>query len=117
MNIPVEVYVAMQEITTYLSMTDDLTTRLRVAMDKARDHWMATSDDHQFRAAVGAVLISYPPESEEFKRIQFEMNQLQQMSTMIQAAQLGMSFDGFDISEDTPKPIGLIGMWRSEPSQ
>lgn len=111
-NIPVQVHIAMQEIAGQISQADDLETRLRMAMEKARDHWMATEDDHQFRAAVGAVLLSYPPESDEFKRIQFEMEQLQRISTIIQAAQLGMSVGGFDIPDDAPEVIGLLRMWR-----
>lgn len=112
-QIPPQVHIAMQEIAGQISPTDDLETRLKSAMEKVRDHWMATEDDHQFRAAVGAVLLSYPPESDEFKRIQYEMRQLQRMQTIIQAAQLGMSVGRFDVPDDAPEVIGLLGMWRN----
>lgn len=112
MTIPTEVHIVIAEITSRLDPESDLETRLRAAMALAKDHWMATNEDHQFRGAVGAVMLSYGPGTPEFTRIEHEMKVLQQMSMMMQAAQLGMSVGCFDIDEHSPEPIGLMGLWH-----
>ena len=72
--------------------------------------FMCSNEDEEFRAAVGGLILSYPDGSEEQERIQAEMRGLNQVSMMLQAAELGMAVSPeFEAIE---KPIGLIGIWR-----
>lgn len=74
--------------------------------------FMTTIEDEQFRAAVGGLLLSYGAGSPEFERITIEMQQIQRLSTLITASQLGMMAELPDPPEDF-KPIGLLGLWHS----
>lgn len=111
-TMPTQVYIVIAEVQPQLDPDSDLETRLRAAMALAKGHWMATNEDHQFRGAVGAVMLSYGEDAPEFARIEHEMRLLQQVSTMVQAAQLGMSVGGLSVADDAPEPIGLMGLWR-----
>lgn len=73
--------------------------------------FMATKEDEQFRAAVGAVMLSYGVGTPEFTRIEAEMRMINQMSAMLQAAEVGLDVRVPEMDEGF-KPIGLLGMWQ-----
>ena len=86
--------------------------KARVAMEKAKDHWMVFDHDVQFRGAIGALLVHYGKDSSEYERIASELDGLRKLSAILQAAQAGLSVN-LD-KDDLPKhkPIGLMKMWQ-----
>jgi hypothetical protein len=72
--------------------------------------YMCATEDEEFRAAVGALMLSYGASSEERRRISAEMLQIQRLSTWLTALQLGMSADA--PIEEAYEPIGLMQIWR-----
>ena len=80
--------------------------RLTKAMEATKDHWMATDEDTQFRAAIGAVLLL--SEDEDKARLEEEISQLKTVQAMIS----GVPVD-FNAMEPMENPIGLMKMWRA----
>lgn len=74
--------------------------------------WMTTNEDHRFRAAVGALMLSYGPGTPEFERIEDEMRGINQISAIIQAAQAGLSVDLAGV-DPVVQPIGLMALWHA----
>lgn len=74
--------------------------------------FMTTNEDEQFRAAVGAVMLSYGVGSPEFERIEAEMTGIQKFSAYLRAAGAGLNVEPPDI-ESTEQPIGLLGLWHA----
>lgn len=74
--------------------------------------FMTTSEDEQFRAAVGALMVSYGPGTPEFERIEAEMLALRRLSVVMAAAEAGMAVRASDAFDEKHEPIGLVGMWR-----
>lgn len=93
------------------SVTGDIKAKLTVAMRNTYGHWIVTDEDEQFRSAVGAVMMHYGEGSDEFRRLEAEMRQIQKISAMIQAAQAGLSVSPPEIDESF-EPIGLLGLWH-----
>lgn len=79
--------------------------------------WMTTNEDEKFRAAVGAVMVSYGGDSPEFDRIRREMEQINRFSAWIQAAQVGLTIEPPVADDDALQPIGLLGLWNSRERQ
>ena len=92
----------------------DLKAKLRAAMNSAKDHWMVTDDDTQFRGSVGAVMKHYGKESNEWRALEDEINALRKVSAFLAAVQAGLTVNLPDLGVDEPKSesIGLIKMWR-----
>src|SRR5712671_2824152 len=67
--------------------TGGLEDKLRAAMNAAKDHWMVLDKDVQLRGAIGAVMLHYGKDSEEYKRLAFEVEQLRKLSAFLTAAQ------------------------------
>lgn len=112
-NLPVQIYVAMQEVHRLVDPAASLEAQLQAAMKGVQHHWMATEEDHQFHAAIGAVLMNYTPDAPEWNRIKYELAQLKRLKTLFEAARLGLSVEGLHIPENAPEPIGLLAMWRA----
>lgn len=73
--------------------------------------FMTTDEDEQFRAAVGAVMLSYGAGTPEFKRMEIEMHAIRQFSAWLSATQAGLHSDMPNL--DVPEPIRLIELWRN----
>lgn len=105
--------IAIQQIKINLP-EGDLKTKLKAAMREAKDHWLVTREDEQFRCAVGAVMLHYGPDTEEFKRLEWEMGNLNRFSAAMVAAQTGVNVDFASVLDTDQKyePIGLLAMWK-----
>jgi hypothetical protein len=79
--------------------------RLTAAMKATKNHWMATDEDTQFRAAIGAVLLL--SEDEDKARLEEEVSQIKAVQAMLS----GVPVD-FDAMEPMENPIGLTKLWR-----
>lgn len=96
-----------------------LIDRLKSAFKVTGEHWMFVGSEYQdtaFRAAVAAVMDSYPEDSEERRRLKHEIDALQRLAALIHAAQAGLDvglreFPG-DEEGPKPEPIGLMNLWR-----
>ena len=108
--------IAMQEARAAIKESDGLEDRLRAAMRMTRQHWLATKEDDQFKAAIGAVLLSYGEGSPERERIAWEARQLGKISAIQHAAMAGVAVQLDDLTFDVGEyePIGLLAMWRGE---
>ena len=114
--ISVSVSIAIQEIKHHIPEEGDLISKLMFAMSEARNHWMVTNDDEQFRSAVGAVMLHYGEGSEEFKRLEWEMGNLNRFSAALVAAQQGVMVDFGSVldSDQEYEPVGLLKLWRKK---
>ena len=91
---------------------NDIIEKLKVAMRLTKNHWLVTDPDVQFRGAIGGVMMHYGKESEEFKRLEWELQQLRRLEITINAAKEGLS-TSFNIADDNQfSPIGLLKLWR-----
>ena len=89
-----------------------LNDKLRAAMNVAKDHWMVTDRDTQFRGAVGSVLLHYEEGSSERIRIESELAKMRQLTAFLAASQAGLSPSIPDPASDAPEPIGMMKIWR-----
>lgn len=81
----------ISEITSCLNDVDgDLTDKLKIAMQLAKSHWLVTDDDAQFRGAIAGVMLHYGEGSEEYKRLEWEYNQLKKLNIAMEAQNLGV---------------------------
>lgn len=86
--------------------------KLRAAMTAAKDHWMVLDKDTQFQGAVAAVLLHYGKDSEEGKRLVYEINAIRKISAILNAAQAGVSVNLHDVGDkEKCEPVGLMKMW------
>jgi hypothetical protein len=87
--------------------------RLQAAMAATVDHWLVTSDEERFRAAVGGVLLTYDQGSEEFARLQSEVQAIARMSAALTAAAAGVPVDWSSVTEGLEhEPFNIVLMWR-----
>lgn len=116
-QLPNHMILAISEINSTIPKVE-LRDRLIHAMNQARQHWLITDEQEQFRCAAGAVMLSYPPESVEFKRLESEMRNLYRLSVILQATQVGLEIDlenfidSFQKEINEHEPIGLLSLWR-----
>src|SRR3990167_2431519 len=92
-----------------------LEDKLRAAMNVAKDHWMVLDRDTQFRGAIGAVMSHYGQDSEEYKRMEHEIDSLRQLSAFLAASQAGLAValpDTTDTQQERPEPIGIMKIWH-----
>lgn len=87
-----------------------LEDRCKEAMRATKGHWMATDEDTQFRAAVGAVMMTCSPEDKT--RIEEELAVLKMLAAMQQGVPV-------DFSQMTPpeKPVALTKLWQEVKSE
>lgn len=110
MNIPNHMKIAIMEIESKLDKNATLVDRLKRAMKEALNHWLVTSEDEQFRCAVGAVLLT--ASEEEKTKIKAEMSFLRGLSSAIS----GVPVDFESLLTEMPvnqKPIDLLALWNS----
>lgn len=91
---------------------NDIVEKLKFAMHLAKNHWLVTDSDTQFRGAIGGTMIHYGKESEEFKRMEWELQQLRRLEITIKAAQEGLSTTFSTIEDNQFTPIGLLKLWK-----
>ncbi len=110
------VAIAMTDIKSVLDRIEGgLVEKVVAAMREARHHWLVQGDDEPFRAAVGAVMLFYGMDSEEWKRLSWEMENINRFSAALAASQMGVGVDWLSVihEEEQPyRPLGLIAMWK-----
>src|SRR5882762_5263519 len=89
-----------------------LEDKLRAAMNAAKDHWMVLDKDTQLRGAIGAVMLHYGKDSEEYKRLAYEVDALRKLSAFLSAAQAGLNVSAPELEAERPKRVGIIDMWN-----
>jgi hypothetical protein len=93
----------------------DLRSAAVKAMRACHNHWMVLEQEAQFRGALVGLMQHYGPESEEYKRLSWEIGQIRKLDAMIVAGAAGLSvnLEGLVDDEKPPyEPLGLIGIWR-----
>lgn len=86
---------------------------IKLAMNVAKNHWLVTDQNIQFRGAIAGTMLFYGAESEEFKRLEWETQQLKIFGNIIEASQKGFSIAPEAIEIDNKfTPIGLLKFWR-----
>lgn len=70
----------------------DLEARLRKAMKAARNHWMVTEENEQFKGALAAALMETANEAEKDRLIR-SARALNRVGALIQALQAGVPVD------------------------
>ena len=92
--------------------------RLEVAMKSALRSSFARDEESKLRAALGATLLSYDKDSEEFARLEKSIELLKKVSAMLQALTSGVLVDmdamGKEIDEETKdfNNIKILDIWR-----
>ena len=89
-----------------------LNDKLRAAMNVAKDHWMVTDRETQFKGAVGSVMVHYGEGSQERIRIESELAKMRQVTAFLAASQAGLSPSLPESNADEPEPIGMMNIWR-----
>lgn len=75
--------------------------------------WMTSNEDEEFRCAVGGLILSYETGSPEQERVLMEMQQINRLSTVLQAATLGMGIGEIPETPEGFAPIRLLDLWRA----
>lgn len=96
--------IAVTEAKAAAGKETTLEGRLRAAMEATKNHWVVTSEDDRFRAAVAGVMLL--SNDEEKERIKLEIDQIR----MLGAAFSGIPVD-FAVVKPLDNPIGLMKMW------
>lgn len=89
-----------------------LEDKLRAAMNAAKDHWMVLDKDTQLRGAIGAVMIHYGQDSEEYRRLAYEVDALRKLSAFLTAAQAGLDVSIPELGGERPERIGIVDLWN-----
>jgi hypothetical protein len=115
-DLPPQIVIAAQ-ILRDSAKGDTITDRFKSVITRERIDeacFMCSTEDEQFRSAVGGLILSYPDDAPERDAIQYEMRQINRLSTALQAATLGMGVSLADVLDGEQKhpPIGLLPMWR-----
>lgn len=89
-----------------------LEDKLRAAMGAAKNHWMVLDKDTQLRGAIGAVMLYYPKDTEEYKRLAYEVSALRKLSAFLSAAQAGLEVSVPEDEEEKQQPVGIMKLWQ-----
>ena len=81
--------------------------KFKAAFGVAKNHWMFTDEDIQYRSGIGVVMSSIEKDSKDYQRIESELNMLKTLS----AAMSGVSVN-FPESNDDFDAIGIQGIWE-----
>lgn len=105
-TVKVQISIAATKARQAAEKETTLEGRIRAAMKATRQHWMATEEDDQFKAAVAAIyeLSDEPTRSKILK----EMEALRNINALIS----GVPVDLAALPEPDPEPIGLLNYWR-----
>lgn len=119
MKIPVSVSIGAQ-VFSRLAKGDSIEDRFRsllVPSVISEGCFLCSTDDEEFRAIVGGVMLSYGDGTPEFRRIEAEMQRMQKISAFLSAVQAGLDVSLPDKSDDEPEPIGLMKLWHERPKR
>jgi hypothetical protein len=114
MNNPTTFNIALTEAVLAIEdMKGSIEKLLRKAMSITKGHWVCTDEDDQFGAAVGAVMLHFGEDSEEFARLKWEMGNISRFSAALSTAQLGVQVDMSTVLKTHEKftAIGLAKLW------
>ena len=108
--------IAITEVKASISgLHGDISDLLRAAMKITKNHWLVTSEADRLNAAVGGVMVHYGQDSEEYKRLSWEMKNINRLNAALSAAMSGVSVN-FEsvVSEinDDMKPVGILALWK-----
>lgn len=98
--------IALTEAKAKIDRTKPVKDQLIAAMNATKDHWMATDEDTQFRAAIGAVMVGI--EGDDLERIKTELRMLKTLGAMISGVPVDLAAAA---PPDDFKAIGLQGLW------
>ena len=107
-NINIAASVIEAENREELKAVETIEEKLKIAFAGARNHWMFTDEDTQFKGAIGAAMIGMEPDSEDYRRIECELQNLRNLSAMFS----GVPVDVENMLSDEYEPFGLIKMWK-----
>lgn len=113
-SLPVAVSISIQGLQRY-AVGEDVKARFENIIKPqhiSEACWITTNEDECFRAAVGALMLSYGQGTPEFERIEAEMQVINQLSAMFNAAEVGLSVTPPEMEEGF-EPIGLLGLWQN----
>lgn len=115
MSIPNHIIIAINEITIQIDHSKPAIEKIRESMILAKKHWIVTNHEEQFKAAIGAVLLSATPEEKQV--IEAEMEDMNQFGSALHASSLGVPVDfiSFLGQKDRSKFYGLMGIWKGIP--
>lgn len=97
--------IAAAEARHVVKVEDALEDRLKATMKATRGHWMATDEDDQLYAAIGAVYAL--ASEEEKKQITNELEHLKILSALLS----GVPVD-FEAIPPLANPIGIMKLWQ-----
>ncbi len=98
--------IACQDVAGQVPKDGTLEARLKAAMQLTKDgHWLLSSEDENFRCAVGAVMLNASPDERE--RIEADLRGLKALSAMISGVPVDLS--RIEVPEN---PLGMMAMWR-----
>ena len=97
--------IAVTEAKEAAKVEASLEGKLRAAMNATKNHWMATDQDTQFKAAIGAVLLLI--DGEEKSRLEEELLALKNVNAMFSG--VSVNIDAIKVPEN---PIGVMKMWQ-----
>ena len=84
--------------------------KFKAAFSRARNHYMFTDEDIQFRAAIGAVLIVLDKDSDDYNRVLKEVHTLNTLSAALSG--IPVNFNQMEIDFE---PIGPMKLWKGQP--
>lgn len=95
------------EARTDIAKAESVQDKFKAAFSVAKNHWMFTDPDTQYKAGIGAVLISVGIDGEEYPRIQHELKMLSTLAAAIS----GVSVN-FPEMEEGFEVIGIQKIWE-----
>lgn len=108
MSVSTPVLIALTEAQSHVEAVADqpLEDRLRAAMKATHRHWMATNEDDQFKAAIGAVMMSASEDEKEL--LKASMDKLNALGAMLS----GVPVDFEQLAADDRPTIKLVPLWN-----
>jgi len=85
----------------------DLRSKCVAAMKAARNHWMVTDDDKQFRGAIAGVMMAVGEGSAEYESLKVEVGAIKAMNALFSGVPVDIS--QIPLPEN---PVGLIKLWQ-----
>jgi hypothetical protein len=104
------IMIGITELRAGIDSKQLLEERLRVTMRAARNHWLVTNEESQFKMAVGAVMVEAT--EEERGRIEVDLKFLKAMSSAASGVPVDFGRLMKELGKDgTVKGVGLMKLW------
>jgi len=108
--------IAIAEAKAHISTMEkaDVVEVLKAAMKITKHHWLVTDELSQIQAAVGATMLHFGVDSEEWNRLKTEMSNINQFNVALLAMEQGIEVNLESVlkSHETIKPIGIMRIWK-----